>query len=96
MPGGTSGLRLRTRALEGALVAGVLAVLSGAIVDGLHLEDEQVSLTLVTLGRIAALTLFMTAGALRLARWAITADARSAYMGSSLLLLGGVTCRCGT
>jgi signal transduction histidine kinase len=84
-------VRLRTRAREGTLIAAVLAVLVGATIDGLHLEGHPVSLTLVTLGRLATITLFLTAGGLRLARWWMTADARSAYMGSALLLLGGVT-----
>ena len=91
VPGGTSRPRLRTRAPEGALVAGVGAVLVGAAVGGLGLEQHPAVLTALTFARIAALTLFLTAGSLRLARWWMTADARSAYMGSTLLLFGGVT-----
>jgi signal transduction histidine kinase len=41
--------------------------------------------------RVVAATMFLTAGGLRLSRWWVTAEARSAYMGASLVVLGGVS-----
>ena len=52
---------------------------------------EQTIAVVLTFLRIAATAGFVTAGALRLARWRITADARSAYVGAALVLLGGIS-----
>jgi two-component system OmpR family sensor kinase len=49
------------------------------------------AVTLVsTVARVAACALFLTAGGLRLSRWWMTSEARSAYMGAALVVLGGV------
>ena len=55
---------------------------SGTASTGVH--------ALVTVARVAACALFLTAGGLRLSRWWMTSEARSAYMGAALVVLGGV------
>ena len=45
--------------------------------------------TAADFARVVAATMFLTAGSIRLARWWVTRDARSAYMGTSLVVLGG-------
>ena len=55
------------------------------------LWGQQTVADLLTFLRIVAATGFVTAGALRLARWRITADARSAYVGAALVVLGGIS-----
>ena len=46
--------------------------------------------SLITVARVAACALFLTAGGLRLSRWWMTSEVRSAYMGAALVVLGGV------
>ncbi len=54
-------------------------------------ETAAAVVALVTnVARVVAATMFLTAGAIRLARWWVTGEARSAYMGASLVVLGGV------
>lgn len=72
----------------GAALLTTLAVL--AVVTWLDLEDTGAVALGTNVARVVAATMFLTAGMLRLSRWWVTAEARSAYMGASLVVLGGV------
>jgi len=74
-----------------AALAAVLAVLLGVLVALTGADDRSSSTVLVTVARTVASALFLTGGGLRLARWWMTSEARSAYTGASLVVLGGVT-----
>jgi two-component system OmpR family sensor kinase len=78
----------RLLAAAGAGVGAVLLVVP--VVVWLDLERSTVVTLVTNVARVVAATMFLTAGAIRLARWWVTDEARSAYMGASLVVLGGV------
>ena len=53
------------------------------------IEGDAAAALAADVARVVAATMFLTAGTVRLARWWVTHDARSAYMGTSLVVLGG-------
>ena len=78
----------RLLAVAGAVVGAVLLVVP--VIVWLDLERSTAVTVVTNVARVVAATMFLTAGAIRLARWWVTAEARSAYMGASLVVLGGV------
>src|SRR6478752_6627681 len=56
-----------------------------------RLDDAHAVALGTSVARVVAAVTFLTAGGLRLSRWWVTAEARSAYMGASLVILGGVS-----
>ncbi len=88
--GGSDGASLRRLVLvAGGAVLGTLALVSVVAWSGL--ADAGAVLVVGNVARVVAATMFLTAGGLRLSRWWVTAEARSAYMGASLVVLGGVS-----
>lgn len=98
--GGILGDRLRLRSLT--LISGWLApaVLAAVLCTALALLLARLELNTTpadllskvnVIARTVASALFVTAGVLRLTRWRVHGDARSAVMGSALVLLGGLS-----
>ncbi len=56
-------------------------VVVAALVGALHLEHAALTSSVTNLARVVATTLFLTAGALRLARWRVTGARRAALHG---------------
>ena len=80
-----------TGRLLAAAGTGVGAVLLAVpVIVWLDLERSTAVILVTNVARVVAATMFLTAGAIRLARWWVTHEARSAYMGASLVVLGGV------
>jgi signal transduction histidine kinase len=80
-----------TGRLLATAVTGVGAVLLVVpVIVWLDLERSTAITVVTNVARVVAATMFLTAGAIRLARWRVTDEARSAYMGASLVVLGGV------
>jgi signal transduction histidine kinase len=95
--GGILGDRLRLRSLTlisgwlaPAVFAAVLCTALALLLSRLQLGTTPAGLSRVNdVARTVASALFVTAGVLRLTRWRVHGDVRSAVMGSALVLLGG-------
>ena len=79
------------RLLAAAVVSVLASLVAFAVVGVAGPEGAALSRGVTTVARVLAATLFLTAGGLRLARWWMTSEARSAYMGAALVVLGGAT-----
>ena len=97
--GGRLGERVRLRSitlfsgwLAPALLAAVLCACLALLLARLEISTDPASLLsrVNDIARTVASALFLTAGVLRLTRWRIHHDGRSAAMGSALVLLGGL------
>ena len=78
--------------LAPALLAAVLCACLALLLARLEISSDPASLLsrVNDIARTVASALFLTAGVLRLTRWRIHHDGRSAAMGSALVLLGGL------
>jgi signal transduction histidine kinase len=91
VPGGPSAAPSARWVWVSAVLAAVVAVLLGATVVLAGVQHRPPSTVLVIVGRSVSAALFLTGGGLRLARWWMTAEARSAYAGAALVVLGSLT-----